>query len=79
MSDLGFAAETRSFRPHITLARIRRDTGVPSAMKDYLKKNAETGYGKSRFSSIILYESQLTKTGPIYTKIAEKKLGTEIS
>jgi 2'-5' RNA ligase len=74
-AELGFPGESRPFRAHITLARMRRDSIISDELRDYILNNRDTLYGESSFGRIILFKSQLTKSGPLYTKLAEKLLG----
>jgi 2'-5' RNA ligase len=66
--SLGLPAETRPFRPHVTLARARdgRD------MRAWLAR--VTPPEEVRFASLTLYESRTLPTGPIYTARARVPL-----
>ena len=67
---LGFAKEERPFTAHLTIGRVRG-----SKNKDLLKSAIETRNAKHRtdnhqlVSSITLYQSTLTSSGPIYTSL----------
>ncbi len=57
----------KPFRPHLTLARVRRDTKLSI-------NNVDLSFNKSfsfKFSSICLYKSELTPRGSVYTKLKE--------
>lgn len=73
-SGAGFSEDRRAFQAHITLARLRRGKPPSAKLIDCIKSTSDLEFGRSSFSSIILFESQLTKKGPVYTKIAEKIL-----
>ncbi len=79
MEDLcashGFAAETRAFRPHLTMARLRRGARVPGSLGDYLSSRRDARYGESVFDRVVLFRSDLDRTGPRYTVLAERTLG----
>ncbi len=67
---LGFPAEDRSFKAHLTLARIKdsRDiTGMSEALKKYGAFAAE----KFICRELILFQSKLSPQGAVYTKLAE--------
>ena len=67
---LGFPAEDRSFKAHLTLARIKepRDlTGMSEALKKY---NAFTA-GEFTADKLFLFQSNLMPQGAVYTKLAE--------
>ena len=62
----GLEPEERPFHPHVTLARCR---DVPeSALRKFLKANAELDMGMFRIDSFHLYSSELTPAGPIHTR-----------
>jgi 2'-5' RNA ligase len=61
----GFEIEERSFRPHLTLGRIKsiKDTeNLKSALERYSDQQIQTVH----LNEVILYESILLKTGPLY-------------
>ncbi len=62
----GLAPERKNFIPHLTLARVRRGTSVPPALKDYIKANRETLYDRCVLDRVVLFESVLKKNGPEY-------------
>ncbi|HRS96535.1 MAG TPA: RNA 2',3'-cyclic phosphodiesterase [Smithella sp.] len=67
---IGFPAEVRSFKAHLTLARIKdpRDiTGMSEALKKY---DAFTA-GEFVADKLFLFQSNLTPQGAVYTKLAE--------
>ncbi len=69
---LGFPSETKPFTPHLTLARVR----------DYARRDERLALGeiiagmsfeqryKINVNAILLIKSQLTREGPIYTRIS---------
>ena len=65
LSRLGFPAEEREFRPHLTLARIKfiRDTEV---LRDLITEYRDITYQKSLLEELIYYESILRSEGPEY-------------
>lgn len=71
----GFPRETRSFTPHLTLARARRDARIPAGLANFLNDSRDTLYGASRFDRIVLYTSDLTEDGPVYTAVSQVLLG----
>ncbi|MGD1119723.1 MAG: RNA 2',3'-cyclic phosphodiesterase [Dehalococcoidales bacterium] len=73
---LGFPAEGRAFTPHLTLARVR-DYAGPDARQKLGQLIEKTGFeAKSQISvnAVHLIKSQLTREGPIYTKISTIEL-----
>lgn len=71
----GFADETRPFRPHLTLARLRRNAKPPGELAAYLSSRKDTRYGESVFDRIVLFRSDLDRQGPRYSVLAERALG----
>ncbi|MFQ5997333.1 MAG: RNA 2',3'-cyclic phosphodiesterase [Dehalococcoidales bacterium] len=76
LAPLGFAAESRAFTPHLTLARVREQAS-PAEQQNLGQLIASTRFeGVYRFSvdSINLMRSQLTSEGAIYSRISSVKL-----
>jgi 2'-5' RNA ligase len=68
-TGLGFAPEQRSFRPHITLARLKR----PSDVAAWLPRPPPESPA-ARFDRLVLYRSILSRQGPSYTVLAQTAL-----
>ena len=72
-AGLGFEPEKRTFRPHLTLGRIKeRKKGFEA--DQVISGISETDFGPMTFSELILYRSELTKKGAIYTSLARASL-----
>lgn len=69
---IGFAPEDRKFEPHITLARSK--ARPPFGLDEVLSAHAETQFGKSEVTSVILFQSELRPEGPLYTPLKKVKL-----
>jgi len=68
---LGFAAESRSFTPHLTLGRVN-DYASPGERQDLGQLVTGTAFEaryKINVDAVHLIKSQLTREGPIYSKI----------
>ncbi len=75
MEPLGFPLPERPFSPHLTLARIRSPRGVEKLMLRVQQLgDASTGLGTVPVSSVDLMQSELTRSGPIYTLLARISL-----
>lgn len=74
LEKVGFAAEKRSFQPHLTLGRVNSSRG-----KDELiwrvEKHQEEEFGGFGVEKVVLVKSDLRPTGPIYTALREVRLG----
>lgn len=66
---LGFAPESRAYRPHLTLARMRR----PVDVVDLAGEAASLPAG--RVIAVTLYGSTTAATGPVYTPLERVTLG----
>ena len=60
----GIAPEGQAFRPHITIARLDPDVG---SLNSIMANQGSVTSAPFRVNEICLYESQLTRDGPIYT------------
>ena len=67
----GLPPEGRAYSPHITLARLKRDTGSIAALME-----TSGGLSSEPFAvdSFCLYESQLTPEGALYTIVERYRL-----
>ncbi len=73
---LGFAAESRSFTPHLTLARVR-DRATPEERQDLGRLIEGTRFeacSSLKVDSVHLIKSQLTREGPIYSRLSSVEL-----
>jgi 2'-5' RNA ligase len=71
LAPLGFRAEARPFTPHLTLARVR-EQATPDERQALGRLVGNTGMesgGSLNVNALHLMRSQLTREGPIYTKI----------
>ena len=74
LREVGFEIETRPFSPHITMARFRSTRGA-EAVRTALAPLAGMQLGLVDIDRLVLYSSELTKTGPIYAPLASVGLG----
>jgi 2'-5' RNA ligase len=74
---LGFPQESRSFTPHLTLARLREKipAGEREPISQWLLTNKLETSLAFQVETIYLIRSQLTPQGAIYTPLASLKLG----
>lgn len=71
---LGFPAEDRSFKAHLTLARIKDPRDI-AGLSEALKKYDAFKAGEFIADKLFLFQSNLTPQGAVYTKLAEFALG----
>jgi len=70
--ELKIPLDTRPFSPHLTIARVKPYFYDYSILNDFFSQPFPALETKPK--SIILYESELRKDGPVYTPLWEKKL-----
>lgn len=69
LETIGFQRETRAFRPHLTLGRIKSPREVKGLSK--IIKEEKSDAGESFIAGgLTLFKSELTPKGAIYTKLA---------
>jgi 2'-5' RNA ligase len=73
LAQAGWPKENREFTGHMTLCRIR-NTKAGSKMSQLSQEYKEYEIGTTPVDSVVVYESQLTPSGPIYTAIGTYKL-----
>ena len=71
---IGFPAENRPFRSHLTLGRIKEPHGL-TGISEALTKHSAFAAGKFECKELILFQSKLLPQGAVYTKLAEFALG----
>lgn len=68
LKETGFEIEERQFKPHLTFGRVKscKDT---ENLKSVLEKYRDTEFQKVEVKDLLLYESILLQTGPIYKSL----------
>lgn len=71
LAKLEIQPEQRPFSPHLTIARIRRNTDHKAAQQigEILSKYQVDPLGTITITQVHLYQSDLTPSGPIYTRL----------
>ncbi len=81
LTPFGFAAESRPFTPHLTLARVREQAS-PDELLSFGRLIAGTDFTAAyafNVDAINLMKSQLTRTGAIYSRINSVRLTGRLS
>ncbi len=81
LSRLGFTPETRAFKAHLTLARLRPQAS-PDERYDLGQLILSTKPEKSyiiKVDTISLMKSQLSREGARYSQLSSAKLGKNLS
>lgn len=68
----GFAKEDRAYRPHLTIARLRRPEGARQLAETH--KQIKFAFSEIRVNELVLFRSQLSPKGSIYTPISKHQL-----
>ena len=77
---LGFAAESRPFTPHLTLARVREQAPLDERQRfGQLIGSTRFEAGTIEVDAINLIRSQLTREGAIYSRISSVNLKKPLS
>lgn len=72
-AGLGFQEENRLFRPHLTLGRLKTGKNVPQ-LRSAVREFHNTDFGVSPADELVVFSSQLTSEGPIYTPLTTIEL-----
>ena len=73
MVKMGFRPEERAFSPHLTIGRVKGPRGM-IAMADEIAKLRSLEFGACRVRGVALMQSELSPTGPTYTRLLEAPL-----
>lgn len=70
---LGFPADGRAFRPHITLGRLRSQRGWDRVLAE-IKEHLQQDFGESIIDTLTLYQSDLQPSGAVHTPLGSVAL-----
>ena len=70
LADLGFPRETRAFKSHLTLGRVKGKI-PPTRMKTAIDKLKEFESESFEINRIILFKSELRPDGAVYTRVQQ--------
>jgi 2'-5' RNA ligase len=73
VNQIGFNMETRDFAAHLTIGRVRSGKNK-TALKEKIESfqdSEDSVQSSEKISSVFLFQSTLTPTGPVYTKLHE--------
>ena len=75
LEKVGFQPEDRPFRPHLTLGRVKSNRGKHDLIRG-VEKYREEEIGEFQADKVILFKSDLTPSGSMYTRLREVRFGT---
>lgn len=73
LNGLGFEPERRPFHPHVTLCRVRSGRNR-AQLGEAIEAMRDEVFGPLRVEHIRLKRSVLTRSGPVYTTVAESRV-----
>ncbi len=68
VSALGLPPEQKIFRPHLTLGRVKKPRSAPWLCEAFESRNSYE-WGEVAVSGVVLYKSELTTNGPVYSAL----------
>ena len=75
LGKLGYRKDQRRFHPHLTIGRVRRGGPAVAELGRLVGQHADFVAGKLRVSQVVVFSSQLDRTGPTYETLSRAKLG----
>jgi 2'-5' RNA ligase len=76
MEGVGFARESRTFRPHLTLGRWRDRSKATESLHNDIERWKEHAFGDSVVKEVVLFQSTLTPGGAVYSALEVFPLGS---
>jgi 2'-5' RNA ligase len=74
LAELGFRAEHRRFRPHVTIGRVRDTRHAKQDLAPLLDQYADFAAGISHVEEVVVFSSQLSEAGPLYEPLGRAEL-----
>ena len=76
MADLGFARDPKRFLPHLTIGRVKQPGPWLRDVSQIIEEYSELDIGYATVEEVVLYSSELTSDGPIYSPIGRGELAS---
>jgi len=76
VAKIGFPRDGRKYKPHLTLGRVRGGGPGISALGELVEQNSDFVAGECSIGQVILFASELTPQGPIYTVLGQAQLAS---
>lgn len=67
-AEVGFLSETKPFKPHLTLGRVRSAKGM-NPLIQAMEKHKDAEIGSFRVKEVHLFQSELKPSGAVHTKL----------
>jgi 2'-5' RNA ligase len=75
---LGILSDRDDFRAHLTLGRVKGLRGV-APLADLIREDRDREFGRFPVEEIVLFRSQLSRDGSVYTALRRVALGLDLS
>jgi 2'-5' RNA ligase len=77
LAKLGFRKEHRRFQTHLTIGRVRHSGPALAQLGDLLWQYADFDAGRISVDELVVFSSELDRTGPIYEALGRAPLGSK--
>ena len=77
LSTFGVQQEKRKFNPHLTLGRFRKGARSGDRLDRFVETYRELTSQKWSLQELVLFKSDLTPAGPVYTRLNSWNLNSE--
>jgi 2'-5' RNA ligase len=74
LAEMGFRAENRRFRPHLTIGRVRNADRGMEELAEVLAEHAEFVAGVIDVDEVVTFSSELERSGPTHEVLATTEL-----
>ena len=74
LQKLGYPQEARQFRPHLTIGRIQHGRRNMGNLTTQMQNLSTTAIGEIPVNELVIFSSELTRSGPIYTTLGRATL-----
>ena len=69
LAPLGFPPESRPFRGHVTIARVRSPRGI-GRIAAAIRAGGDVDFGRWTATDVVLFQSRLRPSGAVYEPLA---------
>ncbi len=76
LGKLGYRTERRRFHSHLTLGRVRRGGPGVAELGELIQQQADFLAGRLKVQQLVVFSSQLDRSGPTYEALGRAKLGS---
>jgi 2'-5' RNA ligase len=74
LAKLGYRAENRRFRPHLTIGRVRNSPEGIEELGRLVQENADFESGLSTVYEVVVFSSELGRDGPTHEPLSHAEL-----